>query len=215
MTPALFRSVFCVAWFCVATAVAAELPENLGRDDGRMRGDPHAPVTLIEYSDFTCGYCLKFFRETWPRLSAKYVDTGKVRFIYRDYPRADRGLGFETAMASRCAGEQGRYWPMHDQLFANSGQYASGDFPAYARSLGLDVQAFTSCVQSGMHRDAIFRDRAEANGLGFRGTPGFLLLKTAPDGKERPIGIPGAFPYEVFEEQIDLMLAAAASKGKG
>lgn len=215
MTPALFRSVVCVAWFCVATALAAELPEHLGRDDGRTRGDPHAPVTLIEYSDFTCGYCQKFFRETWPRLSAKYVDTGKVRFIYRDYPRADRGLGFDTAMASRCAGAQGRYWPMHDQLFANSGQYASGDFPAYARAMGLDVQAFTACVQGGTHRDAIFRDRAEANGLGFRGTPGFLLLKTAPDGKERPIGIPGAFPYEVFEEQIDLMLAAAASKGKG
>jgi protein-disulfide isomerase len=215
MTLAFFRSLLWVAWLCAATASAVGLPEDLGRDDGRTRGDPHAPVTLIEYSDFTCGYCLKFFRETWPRLSAKYVDTGKVRFIYRDYPRADRGLGYDTAVAARCAGEQGRYWPMHDQLFTNSGQYASGDFPAYARALSLDVPAFTACLQRGTHKDAIFRDRAEATGMGFRGTPGFLLLPTAPSGKERPIGIPGAFPFEVFEEQIDLMLAAVTPKEGG
>ena len=61
--------------------------------DTRMRGQANAPVTLIEYSDFTCGYCLKFFKETWPRLQARYVETGKVRFLYKDYPRADQGPG--------------------------------------------------------------------------------------------------------------------------
>ena len=81
-------------------------------DDGRIRGRVDAPLTLIEYSDFTCGYCVKFFKETLPRLQAKYIETGKVRFVYRDYPRADQGVAVEAAVAARCAGAQGRYWSM-------------------------------------------------------------------------------------------------------
>ena len=70
-------------------------------DDGRVRGKPNAPLTLIEYSDFTCGYCLKFFKETLPKLQATYIDTGKIKFVYRDYPRSDRGVGVEAAVAAR------------------------------------------------------------------------------------------------------------------
>src|SRR5207249_7756140 len=81
----------------------------LGRDDGRTRGNLQAPITLVEYSDFTCGFCLKFFQETWPRLRDKYIETGKVRFLYRDFPRAFQGPGVDAAIAARCAGDQGRY----------------------------------------------------------------------------------------------------------
>jgi hypothetical protein len=78
--------------FCQAGGVGA----GTITDDGRIRGRLDAPITLIEYSDFTCGYCLKFFKETLPQLQAKYIDTGKVKFVYRDYPRADRGVGRGT-----------------------------------------------------------------------------------------------------------------------
>ncbi|HEY7531638.1 MAG TPA: thioredoxin domain-containing protein, partial [Nitrospiraceae bacterium] len=107
-------------------------------DDGRIRGRADAPVTLIEYSDFTCGYCLKFFRDTWPKLQAKYVETGKLRFVYRDYPRADRGVGVDAAVAARCAGAQGRYWAMHDRLFGEGARLDSGTFRVYAKAIGLD-----------------------------------------------------------------------------
>ena len=86
--------------------------------DQRVRGNLDATVTMIEYSDFTCGFCLKFFKETWPRIQSRYVETGKVRFLYKDYPRADQGPGLAAAVAARCAGDQGAYWPMHDRLFA-------------------------------------------------------------------------------------------------
>ena len=102
---------FCFAF--LLSPVGAK--EDAGQADNRMRGQANAPVTLIEYSDFTCGYCLKFFRETWPRIQARYVDTGKVKFLYRDYPRADQGPGLDAAMAARCAGVQGKYWPMQDR----------------------------------------------------------------------------------------------------
>ena len=95
-------------------------------DDGRVQGKADAPLTLIEYSDFTCGYCMKFFKETLPKLQATYIETGKVRFVYRDYPRADRGVGVEAAVAARCAGAQGRYWAMHDRLFGEGRRIGGG-----------------------------------------------------------------------------------------
>ncbi|MEK7235861.1 MAG: thioredoxin domain-containing protein [Nitrospirota bacterium] len=179
-------------------------------DDGRIRGRADAPITLIEYSDFTCGYCVKFFKETWPRLQAKYIDTGKVRFVYRDYPRADQGVGVEAAVAARCAGSQGRYWPMHDRLFGG-GRLDPGSFKGYAKVIGLDQAAFAKCFDERQYLESIFQDRQEANRWGFHGTPGFILIRTVggPTEKEPAIAIPGAVPFEEFAEEIDRMLATA------
>lgn len=178
--------------------------------DGRVRGRASAPVTLIEYSDFTCGYCLKFFKDTWPRIQARYVETGKVRFLYRDYPRADRGPGVDAAMAARCAGEQGKYWAMHDRLFAAGGRLDKQVYLRHAVALGLDQPAFERCMNDGRYTRAIFEDRQEANQWGFHGTPGFILVRTAaePTEKEPAVAIPGAFPFEMFAEEIDRLLAS-------
>lgn len=190
-----------------------------GRTDGRVRGHPDAPITMIEFSDFTCGFCLKFFQETLPLIRLKYIETGKLRFMYRDFPRAFEGLGLEAAVASRCAGDQNQYWPMHDRLFSSSGAIQGSDFQRHAQALGLDLPAFSRCLEGKRHREAIFRDRELATKLGFRGTPGFLLIRSDDlkgKGELGPvIRIPGAVPYAVFEEQIDRLLGHPASKGKG
>jgi protein-disulfide isomerase len=180
-------------------------------DDGRIRGRIDAPVTLIEYSDFTCGYCLKFFRDTWPKLQAKYVETGKLRFVYRDYPRADRGVGVEAAVAARCAGAQGRYWAMHDRLFGEEGRLDWGAFRAYAKAIGLDQAAFAQCFEERRYLESIFQDRQEANRWGFHGTPGFILMHTVggPTEKEPAVAIPGAFPFADFAEEIERLLQSA------
>ena len=209
MNTGLFRTAAAVLWLLViplTQAGAGPAPE-----DGRIRGSADAPITLIEYSDFTCGYCVKFFQETWPRLQAKYVDTGKVRFIYRDYPRSDRGVGVEAAVAARCAGAQGRYWLMHDRLFGERSRLDSGSFKGYARAIGLDQTAFAKCFDERQYLESIFQDRQEANGWGFHGTPGFILMRTAggPTDKEPAVAIPGAVPFNEFAEEIDRMLAAA------
>ncbi|MGH7232608.1 MAG: DsbA family protein [Nitrospiraceae bacterium] len=193
-------------------------PERVGSKDAipqfpaevRARGNPKAAVTLIEYSDFTCGFCKKFFLETWPRIHTKYVETGKLRFLYRDYPRASQGPGLDAAIAARCAGDQGRYWSMHDRLF--DGRLHQAEFQRHAKTIGLDLVAFTTCLQEARHTDDIFRDKDEGVELGFRGTPGFLLLRTEGTAKEPAIAIPGAFPFEVFEEQIDRLLMLASRK---
>jgi len=181
------------------------------RDDGRIRGRVDAPVTLIEYSDFTCGYCLKFFRDTWPVLQAKYVETGKLRFVYRDYPRADRGVGVEAALAARCAGAQGRYWAMHDRLFGEGGRLDSGAFRSYAKAIGLDQVAFAQCFDERRYLESVFQDRQEANRWGFHGTPGFILMHTVGGAteKEPAVAIPGAFPFKDFAEEIERLLRSA------
>lgn len=179
------------------------------QDDNRMRGQANAPVTLIEYSDFTCGFCLKFFKETWPRIQARYVDTGKVKFLYRDYPRADQGPGLDAALAARCAGVQGKYWPMHDRLFAEGGRLDQTVILRHAVTVGLNQSGFERCLKDKSLVASIFEDRDEANRWGFHGTPGFILMRTAsgPTEKEPAIAIPGAFPFEMFAEEIDRLLA--------
>ena len=195
----------------LALVQLAEAGGGAVADDGRIRGRADAPITLIEYSDFTCGYCGKFFRETWPRLLAKYIETGKVRFVYRDYPRSDQGTGVEAAVAARCAGAQGQYWPMHDRLFSERGRLDSGSFKGYAKAIGLDETSFAKCFDEREHLESIFRDRQEANRWGFHGTPGFILIRTVGGltEKEPAVAIPGAVPFEDFAEEIDRMLATA------
>ncbi|MGE3154708.1 MAG: DsbA family protein [Nitrospiraceae bacterium] len=192
--------------------LSGETPAASSPDD-RVRGNPRAPVTIIEYSDFTCGYCVKFFRETWPLLQAKYVDAGKVRFLYRDYPRADQGVGVEAALAARCAGEQGRYWAMHDRLFAQGPRLDASQFSDYAKAIGLKPDRYNACVRQETYLESIFNDRQEANRWGFRGTPGFVLFLTNDmSGRvETPVTVPGAFPFNVFQEQIERLLRRAGA----
>ena len=90
-----FRTVAALSLLVLLSST--QVGAGSAAEDGRVRGRADAPITLIEYSDFTCGWCVKFFQATWPRLQAKYIDTGKVRFLYRDYPRADQGVGVEAA----------------------------------------------------------------------------------------------------------------------
>lgn len=206
----LRRSLAVAILLGLSALQVAPAPTSLAAPDIRLRGNAEAPVTMIEYSDFTCGYCVKFFRETWPRLQAKYVETGKLRFLYRDYPRADHGIGLNAAVAARCAGDQGRYWAMHDRLFAEGGRLDETTVTQCAKTIGLNLSDFGQCVRNGRHVDQIFRDRQEANEWGFRGTPGFVLMytKKVPTDKEPAIAIPGAFPFEAFAEEIDRMLAS-------
>ncbi len=179
------------------------------RDDNRVRGDRQAPVTLLEYSDFTCGFCVKFFLETWPRLYSEYIQPGKVRLVYRDFPRASTGPSVDTALTARCAGEQGHYWLMHDRLFTSKSKYGRQQLYRQAEDLGLDIRQFTECFQSGRYVKAIQQDRLEGGSIGIRGTPGFVLFLTQDVNEGSGVIIPGAQPYDVFKEHIDRLLKKA------
>lgn len=201
--------VIAVLYLGLIFSASTEVANGFTEKRDRVRGNPHAPLTLLEYSDFTCGFCEKFFQETWPILFSEYIDTGKVRFVYRDFPRAPSGPSVDTALAARCAGEQGRYWAMHDHLFSSRNKFSLTQLQQQAEKLQLDVPAFTACFEESRYVKDIFADRAKGSELGFRGTPGFVLYLT--NTPQEAVAIPGAFPYEVFKEEIDKLLQMVSS----
>jgi len=189
----------------IGAATYGETPDFLIQDDDVVRGDPKAPITMLEYSDFTCGFCEKFFHETFPKLLSEYIETGKVRFVYRDFPR---GIGspLRAADAARCAGEQHAYWPMHDRLFNSGGRLAQDDLKQYAKELKLNSEQFSACMTAHRYMPDIEKDLRDAGSLGIRGTPAFVLFPTKVPENPHLILIPGAFPYETFKEEIDKLL---------
>jgi len=195
----------CFALMLLALPVQAKAPEFLIQADDVVRGDPKAPITLVEYSDFTCHFCKKFFHETFPKLLSEYIETGKVRFVYRDFPR---GLGspLRAADAARCAGEQNAYWPMHDRLFNSDGQFSSENLKKFATELKLTQGQFSQCLDAHKYFPDIEKDLKDAGTLGIRGTPAFVIFPTKVPDDPNLILIPGAFPFETFKEEIDKLL---------
>ena len=175
--------------------------------DGPKRGTDKAPVTLIEFSDFRCSFCRKFWQTTLPLLDKKYISTGKVKFIYRHF--AVLGKSSEVAaQGAECAGEQGKFWEYHDKLFASAGSplaFTDGKLKSYAKELGLKSQAFNQCLDSGKQLKKVEGETAIAFFLGARGTPAFFL-----NGQM----LVGAQPFHVFETLIKKELNRAPSSGK-
>ena len=175
--------------------------------NGPKRGTDKAPVTLIEFSDFQCSFCRKFWQTTLPLLDKKYISPGKVRFIYRHF--AVLGKPSEVAaQAAECAGEQGKFWEYHDKLFASAGSplaFTGGKLKSYAKELGLKSQAFNQCLDSGKQLKKVEGETAIGAFLGARGTPAFFL-----NGQL----LVGAQPFEVFEAVIEKELKKPASAEK-
>lgn len=202
---ALFLLSAWIGILLIALPSMGEAPKFLIQEDDVVRGDPKAPITLVEYSDFTCHFCKKFFHDTFPKLLSEYIETKKVRFVYRDFPR---GLGspLRAADAARCAGEQDAYWPMHDRLFNSDGQFTPENLKQFATELRLNQGQFSECLDTHKYFPDIEKDLKDAGTLGIRGTPAFVLFPTQVPDDPNLILIPGAFPYETFTEEIEKLL---------
>lgn len=178
--------------------------------DDPFKGDKRARVTLIEFSDYQCPFCAVYARETLPRIEREYIATGKVKYVFRNFPiESIHKQAFKAHEAANCAGEQGKYWEMHDRLFANQKTLGPGDLPQHARALGIDLPTFQQCLDSGKYAGKIRKDLADAQAAGVRGTPTFFLGLTEPnEPKVKILGvIVGAQPYATFKEAIDSLLA--------
>ncbi len=176
------------------SAAASYTPPVLGRAD--------APVTIDEYGDFQCPSCGAFFRGVEPELVRRYVNTGKAKLVFHNFP----WIGQESkraAEAAACAGAQGQFWPYHDVLYANqhgenSGFLSADTLKRFASQLRLERASFDQCLDSGTYRAAIQDDFQQVQRLGFNSTPTFVI-----DGQR----IVGAQPVAVFAAVIDAKLA--------
>ena len=163
-----------------------------------VRGNPKAPVTIVEFSDFQCPFCVRA-RPTVNRVREVYGD--RVRFAFRHYPLDFHPQAQKAGEAAACAGEQDRFWQMHDRLWENPQKLEVPDLKAHAQALGLDAPAFAGCLDSGRHAGLVERDMQAGQAYGVSGTPAFFV-------NGRPLI--GAQPFETFQQVIDDELARAA-----
>jgi len=158
---------------------------------GPAKGPATAPVTIVEFSDFECPYCEKAEKTVKDLLEAY---PGKIRLVYRDYPLPSHRLAPKAAEASHCADDQGKYWEMHDKLFAAGGKLAVTDLKGYARELGLDGPRFDRCLESGEKAKVVESHRKAGEEVGVTGTPAFFV-----NGRL----LSGAQPLEAFIAIVD------------
>jgi protein-disulfide isomerase len=177
---------------------------------GAVRGNPKARLTMIEYTDFECPFCARYARDSYPQLIREYVDTGRVRYLVRHLPLESihpeaRG----AAQAAECARQQGKFWEMHDRLFANPQALGRAELDRAAEALGLAMPAFRQCVDSPATAELVSRDLEEALRAGITATPSFIIGTTEPDGSVRALRrLSGAQPYATFKAALEGLLAA-------
>ncbi len=185
-----------------APAVSGQLPLVGNRD--AILGDEKAPVTLIEYGDYQCPFCGRFFHQVESSLREEYIKTGKVRMVYRNF----QILGAESiasGAAAECAKDQSKFWAYHDELYTaetkdnqeNNGNLNRDLFLMLAQNVGLDMTAFTSCLDSNKYIEQVKKETADGQIMGLTGTP-----TTYINGEQ----VVGAQPYSVFKTVIDIAL---------
>lgn len=175
--------------------------KKVSEDDDAYLGNSDATVVIIEFSDYQCPFCRSFWRDTLPLIKSEYIDTGKVRFIYRDFPLNFHPSAMPAAQTAECAGDQGKYWEMHDKIFSEQEKLGSGtvqfsidDLKKWAGQIGLDKNKLNSCLNSQKYVEEITKDYNDGQAAGVSGTPGFFI-----NGKS----VVGAQPFSVFKSIID------------
>jgi protein-disulfide isomerase len=192
----------------------AAAADALPRDPIAIAGEPFkgsgtAKLALIEFSDYQCPFCGRYNKEILPQIRGNYVDTGKIKYVFRDMPLSFHKNAFKAAEAAHCAGAQGKFWEMHDALFANQAALDPEQLGAYAKTIGLNDAQFQQCLESGKFASEINKDVADAGAAGISGTPTFLVGVIQPgDGRVKVVKkLVGAKPYDEFKAAIDGLLA--------
>jgi protein-disulfide isomerase len=183
-------------------------PSSLATQDESFRGQSGASVAIVEYADFECPYCGQYEHDVYPEISRDYIQTGKVKYFYRDLPLPMHPHAIIAARAAHCAGEQGKYWEMHDSLFAKQNALRDVDMPDRAQEVRLDTAKFSDCLSSNRYKDEIKQSAMEAEKMGIQTTPTFFIGAAGADGEVRNLKmIIGARPYDDFKSVIDGLLS--------
>lgn len=193
-------------------SVHPQPPSTLDTHGLIFRGDEGAQVAIVEFADFECPYCGQFAREVYPQISDKYIKTGKVKYFYRDLPFHPHAIA--AARAAHCAGDQGKYWELHDNMFTKLAALTDPVLLGRAQSLGLDTNKFAECLSSDRYTDDIRKSMSEGQALGIDGTPTFFIGTVGPDGAVVKIRarINGTDTYETFASTLDAALSAKSQE---
>ncbi len=178
-------------------AVAVYVESDYYDEDDPMIGDEDATVTIVEFSDFQCPYCSRFYTDAYLSIKENYIDTGKVKLVFRDFPLSFHSEAEPAALAAECAHEQDMFWEFHDMIFENQDDMSSSAYLAWATELGMDIDQFSECVEAETYASEVSEDYNAGGQLGVTGTPGFFI-----NGEL----VVGAQPYSVFAAAIEAAL---------
>jgi protein-disulfide isomerase len=175
-------------------------------------GSKDARVTLVEFSDYECPFCIRHATQTMPQIDATFIQTGKIRYVFRDFPIDQlHPEAIRAHEAARCAAAQDRFWPLHRRLFSAPGTHTRAALEERAAEAGLELAPFRACLDSGRTTADIHASVEEASRLGANGTPAFFvgLRDPATDQVRVARAISGAQPFAVFEQAIGALAAQA------
>jgi protein-disulfide isomerase len=174
---------------------------NVSADDDAVLGNAKAEVTVIEFSDFQCPFCRAFWSDAYQQIKKEYIDTGKIKFVFRDYPLSFHPAAQVSAESAECADEQGKFWEMHDKIFQEQAKQGTGtvtygtvELKKWASQIGLNSAEFNQCLDSGKYKSEVEKDVADGSAYGVSGTP-TLFINGNP--------IVGAQPFSAFKAIID------------
>jgi protein-disulfide isomerase len=179
--------------------------------DAPTKGPKDAKVVLVEFSDFQCPYCGRFSRDTIPQVQTDYVDTGKIKYVFADFPlETIHPYAFKAAEAASCAGEQGEFWKMHDHLFANQTKLKPEDLTQYADAIGLDKSKFQQCLDTQKRAPTIRKTMAQAGDAGVSSTPTVMVGLLQPNSSKVKVVrvLKGAQPFAAVKDALDNALNA-------
>ena len=187
-------------------------------DGAPSMGEKTAKVTMVEFSDYQCPFCGRYFSQTLTQVLDEYVKTGKVKYVFRDFPlESIHPLALKAAEGAHCSGEQGKYWEMHDRLFKNQQALDAKELAGHATVLGLDVPKFQQCLDGGKFNAVVKKGVSDGQKVGVRGTPAFFLGLADPKDPKQLKAVSmlsGAQPFSAFKEAIDKLLAPPEDKEK-
>ena len=169
-------------------------------------GDPSAPLTIVEFSDFECSYCRSFHKQVMPQLKRDYIDTGKIRFVHKDLPLPFHPHALPAAAAARCAGEQNRYWDLYSALFDQQNCLSCKGVLAIAGEEQLDTAALQTCMERKATVAIINANRSEASLHNISATPTFVIGPSQSDGSLDGEVVEGAMPWATFKSTVDKAL---------
>jgi protein-disulfide isomerase len=178
---------------------------------GFSMGDAKAPLVMVEYTDFQCPFCQQFHNTAFAQIKANYIDTGKIRFVSRDFPLDFHDNARRAATAGRCAAEQGKYWEMRHVMIVNAEALKADNLATYATTVKMDVPKFKSCLESDKFKTQIDQDIAEGGVAGVQGTPSFVIGRLEND-KLEGVRMVGAMPYAQFDAKSQEMLEQSGKK---
>jgi protein-disulfide isomerase len=184
-------------------APQVQYPVDVVLGDAPRVGDPNAPITIVEFTDYQCPFCSRHFLETYPQLIQEYIEAGVVQYVIKDFPlNSIHPQAAKAAEAARCAGDQGAYMEMHDVLFERQSEWGVSNpipvFAAYATELDLDTDEFIQCLESNKYQPAVSADLQQGVELGVTGTPAFFI---------NGYPLSGAQPFNVFQQGITSLLS--------